>query len=134
MRFGLLLLAAASASLIAAGAVTGQEAAPSAAAAAGDAEAGKEAFKLSCRGCHTTVIAPTLRGVAGRKIASVEGFGGYTAALRAKGEETWTAASLDAFLKAPAAFAPGTSMMLSVPDDAARADLVAYLLSLEAPS
>jgi len=52
---------------------------------------------------------------------------GYTAALRALGG-VWTPERLDAWLAAPAAMAPGTSMgFRGVPDPLDRADLIAYL-------
>lgn len=99
----------------------------------GDAEAGAEIYAAQCKGCHTVSIAPTLRGVANRPIASVADFGGYSTALKARSGEAWTAKALDAFLTAPGTFAPGTRMVMAVPDAQARADLVAYLLSLPPP-
>lgn len=99
----------------------------------GDEEAGAELFATQCRGCHTVSIAPTLRGVLGRKIAAVPGFGGYSAALQAKADQSWTVENLDAFLKAPAAFAPGTRMVMAVPDAQARADIIAYVRTLPPP-
>lgn len=101
--------------------------------AEGDAEAGAEIYAAQCRGCHTVSIAPTLRGVADRPIAGVAAFGGYSPALKAKSAQTWTVANLDAFLAAPAAFAPGTRMVMSVADPQARADLIAYIRSLPPP-
>ena len=106
---------------------------PPAAPPPGDEEAGREAFAAQCRVCHAGAIAPALRGVVGRPIASVADFGGYSEGLKRHASETWTEASLDAFLKAPADFAPGTRMLMAVPDDKARADIVAYLKALAAP-
>lgn len=100
---------------------------------AGDEEAGAEIYAAQCRGCHTVSIAPTLRGVADRPIASVADFGGYSAALKAKAGEAWTANNLEAFLTAPASFAPGTRMVMAVPDAQARADVIAYIRSLPPP-
>lgn len=99
----------------------------------GDEEAGAEIYAAQCRGCHTVSIAPTLRGVADRPIASVTGFGGYSDAMKAKAGQTWTVANLDAFLTAPAAFAPGTRMVMSVADPQARADVIAYIRALPPP-
>lgn len=96
----------------------------------GDVEAGAELYAAQCKGCHTVSIAPTLRGVAERRIASVTDFGGYSPGLKAKGAETWTAANLDAFLTAPPVFAPGTRMVMSVSDGQARADIIAYIRTL----
>ena len=112
----------------------GSSAAPGQAPAAGDPEAGKAIYNADCRPCHSVSIAPTLRGVGGRPIASVAAFGGYTAGLKAKSAETWTPERLDAFLKAPAAFAPGTMMIKATPDDKARADVIAYLMTLKPPA
>lgn len=103
------------------------------AAVAGDAEAGGEVYAAQCKGCHTVSIAPTLRGVAERPIASVADFGGYSPALKAKAGESWTPRNLDAFLAAPGAFAPGTRMVLSIPDPQVRADVIAYLRTLPPP-
>jgi len=99
----------------------------------GDVEAGADIYATQCKGCHTVSIAPTLRGVADRPIASVADFSGYSAALKAKSGETWTAKNLGAFLSAPAAFAPGTRMVMTVADPQARADVIAYIRSLPPP-
>lgn len=99
----------------------------------GDEEAGAELYATQCRGCHTVSIAPTLRGIADRPVASVAGFGGYSDALKAKAGQAWTPENLDAFLAAPATFAPGTRMVMSVTDPQARADVIAYIRSLPPP-
>jgi cytochrome c len=98
----------------------------------GDAEAGAELYAVQCKGCHTVSIAPSLRGVADRPIASVADFGGYSDALKGKTGAAWTVENLDAFLKAPAVFAPGTRMVAAVADPQARADIIAYIRSLPA--
>jgi cytochrome c len=74
-----------------------------------------------------------LRGVIGRPIASVAEFSGYSDGLKSKGAETWSAANLDAFLTAPAAFAPGTLMVKSLPDAQQRADVIAFIATLPPP-
>jgi len=99
----------------------------------GDEEAGAEIYAAQCRGCHTVSIAPTLRGVADRPIASVADFGGYSDGLKARSAETWTAQNLDAFLAAPQAFAPGSRMVMAVADPQARADVIAYVRTLPPP-
>jgi cytochrome c len=93
---------------------------------------GGQLFAMQCKMCHqaaSTAMAPSLAGVAGRKIASAADFT-YSPALKAK-EGTWTAANLDAFLKAPQAFAPGTKMPISVPSDENRAAIIDYLKTLK---
>jgi cytochrome c len=101
-----------------------------AAAAPALAADGAQLFNLQCKMCHGgTPMAPSLAGVAGAPIASKEGFA-YSPALKGKGG-TWTDANLDAFLKAPSAFAPGTKMMISVPSDENRAAIIGYLKTLK---
>jgi cytochrome c len=107
--------------------------ASSASDVAGDPEAGAETYTTVCKGCHGVSIAPTLRGVIGRPIAGVTTFAGYSDALKAKSSMTWTEANLDAFLTAPATFAPGTLMTQTIPEAQRRADLIAYLATLPPP-
>ena len=96
----------------------------------GDAEAGADLYNSVCKGCHGVNIGPTLRGVVGRRIASVESFQGYSAALKALKDRTWTPELLDKFLQGPGELAPGTLMTQVVPDAQTRADLIAYLATL----
>ena len=104
-------------------------------AAAQDAAAGKTAFAVRCGGCHqvgTTASAgsgPLLKGVVGRKIASLTDFT-YSPALKAKGG-VWSAANLDAFLTSPIKFAPGGKMYTAVTAPADRANLIAYLKTVK---
>ncbi len=91
---------------------------------------GAQLFNMQCKMCHGgTPMAPSLAGVAGGPIAGKEGFA-YSTALKGKGG-TWTDENLDAFLKSPSAFAPGTKMMISVPGEADRAAIIAYLKTLK---
>lgn len=99
----------------------------------GDAEAGAELYSTECRGCHSVSIAPTLRGVIGRPIASVAAFTGYSDGLKAKSSEIWSEANLDSFLTAPSAFAPGTLMVKAFADPQQRADVIAYIATLPPP-
>lgn len=90
---------------------------------------GGQLFNMQCRMCHSGgIMGPSLTGVAGGKVAA-SSFN-YSPALKAKGGE-WTDENLDAFLKGPAAFAPGTRMMLSVPIDENRAAIITYLKTLK---
>ena len=83
-----------------------------------------------CRGCHEvsltgTALGPNLRGVFGRKVAS--GNYPYTPSLRSAGG-SWTPERLDAFLRDPSRFAPGTAMTYGgVQDSATRRKLIEYL-------
>jgi cytochrome c len=95
---------------------------------------GKALFDDKCAGCHTvgaasTDSAPTLKGVVGRKIASLADFQ-YSAALKAKGG-VWTDASLNAFLASPKTFAPGTQMFGGAPDPADRQAIIGYLKTVK---
>jgi len=102
-----------------------------AAAPEGDAARGNALFKEQCALCHPNDGAggrgPDLRGVSGRKAASA-GFS-YSPALRSK-NWTWDDSHLDRYLKNPAAAVPGTAMPLSVPDRKDRANIIAYLNTL----
>jgi len=94
---------------------------------------GAQLFNMQCKLCHqpsgSTAMAPSLAGIAGSKIASKTAFN-YSPALKARGG-TWTDDNLNAFLKAPAAFAPGTKMFAAVPSDENRAAIVDYLKTLK---
>jgi cytochrome c len=100
---------------------------------AADVESGK-AVSLLCQACHSLKpgekhIGPTLYGVLGRRSGSVPEFE-YSPAMKSAGK-TWNRKTLDAFLKGPATFIPGTKMPLAgVPDATDRADLIAYLSQL----
>jgi|TARA_R100000935_G_scaffold48554_1_gene73195 cytochrome c len=107
-------------------------AAPGLAQAQAAASTGARLFNLQCKTCHgdkSTPAGPTLTGVAGAPIAARSDFN-YSAALKAKGG-TWTDAALDAYLAKPMAFAPGTRMMVAVPDANNRAAIVAYMKTLK---
>jgi cytochrome c len=69
-----------------------------------------------CLSCHAfrpdepELEGPSLWGVVGRPVASVEGYE-YSGALAAKGG-TWTRERLDRWIAGPAAVTPGTKMTL----------------------
>lgn len=112
-----------SASLLAAGAMSATP------AAAAD---GAKVFNLQCRTCHaakSSVAGPSLNGVAGRRIAGLSDFA-YSSALKSKGG-SWTDAALDAYLAAPAKFAPGGRMFNAVAAPGDRAAVIAYLKTLK---
>jgi cytochrome c len=109
-------------------------AAPMAAQAA-DAAKGATLVKQRCSVCHSLVVdtgprpGPSMKGLAGRKAASVPNFK-YSPALQKSGI-TWTPAKLDQFLAAPSKAVPGTFMAIAVPNPTERADIVAYLSTLK---
>jgi glucose/arabinose dehydrogenase/cytochrome c2 len=100
-----------------------------------DASTGKAVFRQRCSVCHTAesgddggAQGPSLSGVFGRPAASAPQFS-YTQALR-DSKLTWDAPTLKHFLGAPTNVVPGTSMVLAVPDEADRDNLIAYFQSL----
>jgi cytochrome c len=101
--------------------------------AGGDAALGEKVF-VKCKACHenekgVNKIGPTLKGVVGRKTASIEGFA-YSEGMKAKGAagQVWDEATLTTYLPDPKAFVPGTKMAfagLKNPDDVA--NVIAFL-------
>ncbi|MDZ7857912.1 MAG: c-type cytochrome [Sphaerotilus sp.] len=98
----------------------------------GDAERGALAWEARCSGCHsveTDRIGPRHAGVFGRRAGSVSGFD-YSPALR-QSRLVWDAATLDRWLSNPEALAPGQRMGVRLGDPAIRADVIAYLATLD---
>ncbi|HXQ14438.1 MAG TPA: c-type cytochrome [Caulobacteraceae bacterium] len=97
------------------------------------AATGQDVFNDKCGDCHTVAppsgTAPALRGVVGRKVASLTDFQ-YSDALKAKGG-TWTEAALDAFIANPKTYAPGTQMTAGAADAADRKAIIDYLKSAQ---
>ncbi len=88
-----------------------------------------------CVACHTfkeggkAGVGPNLYNTVGSPHGHMEGYS-YSAALKAK-EGPWTFDELDAWLKKPSAYAPGTKMgYAGLADPKKRADVIAYLRSL----
>ncbi len=101
------------------------------AANAADASAGRTFFRAQCALCHTAepndnggAQGPNLHGVLGRKAATGPGFT-YTPAMKSSGL-TWDAATLERFLAAPTTVVPGTAMVIPVPQQSDRENIVAY--------
>jgi cytochrome c len=100
-------------------------------ALAQDAGRGKAVFE-QCAACHSFEpghgeLGPHLKGIIGRKSASVEDFI-YSPAMR-RANVSWTPELLEAFLKDPQAppFRGNRMPFAGIPDAQARADLIAYL-------
>jgi cytochrome c len=98
------------------------------------AATGQDVFNDKCGDCHTvdaaSGTAPSLKGVVGRKIASLSDFQ-YSDALKAKAGGAWTETTLDAFLADPKTFAPGTVMYGGAPDPADRKAIIDYLKTVK---
>lgn len=98
-----------------------------------DVANGQSVFR-QCAACHfadkeQNRVGPHLVNVLGREIASVEGFA-YSNALQGLDGE-WTLEKLDGWLEAPMQYAKGTKMgFMGVKDQQARADVIAYIESL----
>lgn len=100
-----------------------------------DTNAGKLLFRERCSVCHTAesgdnggAQGPSLIGLMGRAAASSPQFS-YTTALR-DSKLTWDAATLKRFLAAPTGVVPGTAMVLAVPGESDRDNLIAYFQSV----
>lgn len=106
---------------------------PTAAFADGDAAAGAKIFK-KCAACHTATeaknkIGPSLMGVVGRPVASLEDFK-YSDAMKKHAEEapTWTEEALTTYLHDPKGVVKGTKMIfVGLKKDQEIADVIAYL-------
>jgi cytochrome c len=107
-------------------------AAISAPAMAGDPVHGQELYESRCIACHSpdaNRVGPRHRGVVGRVSGTVPDFN-YSKALKTA-QVTWDEQSLDQWLTNPQAFIPGQKMNFRVSDPADRADLIAYLRTLQ---
>lgn len=102
--------------------------------ATGDAAKG-EALFAKCTSCHTinsggaAGIGPNLFGVVGKPVGKHAAGFAYSDALGSHGGD-WSFENLDAWLKSPKAFAPGTKMSfagLSKGED--RANIILYMLA-----
>ena len=101
--------------------------------AEGNAANGAKVFN-KCKACHENEkglnkVGPTLKGVVGRKAASVADYK-YSEAMLAKRTDgvVWDEATLAAYLPDPKAFVPKTKMSfagLKKPEEVA--DIIAYL-------
>ncbi|GAB1260623.1 c-type cytochrome [Aurantivibrio plasticivorans] len=99
----------------------------------GNVKSGSKIYSTICKGCHGVSIAPTLRGVIGRTVASEPNYPNYSDAIKAKQPMTWSKENISRFLIAPQKFIPGTQMVQIIDDPQKRADIVAFLEILPPP-
>ncbi len=91
-----------------------------------------------CRSCHSVepgkhLIGPSLAGIFGSPAGDIEGYN-FSPAMKQSGI-VWDEAKLDAYIKAPQEVVPGTKMTYpGLKNDAQRAEVVAYLKSLQTPA
>jgi cytochrome c len=105
--------------------------------ASADVAAGEALAKKLCAACHTfndggkNGVGPNLYGVINRAHGAVAGYNASNA-IKAK-EGPWTYEEMNAWLKKPSAYAPGTKMAFAgINSDKQRADIILYLRSLAA--
>jgi cytochrome c len=99
-----------------------------------DADRGAALFKRICSTCHQvaqprSLAAPHLIGIVGRKIGSVEGFA-YSQSFKAT-DGVWDETKLNAYIANPGEVIKGTKMIIKVPSETDRTDIVAYLATVK---
>ncbi|CAN5774293.1 hypothetical protein BH23PSE1_BH23PSE1_10940 [soil metagenome] len=96
-------------------------------------EQGFGLYQQNCRTCHVMAegehrLGPSLHGVVGREVGSVEGFN-FSGSL-ANASEVWDEDLLDAFIENPDAVFSGNQMLYQgMPSEDNRAALIAYIIS-----
>lgn len=101
-------------------------------ASAGDAAHGEELYNSRCVACHSpdaNRVGPRHRGVVGRTAGSLPDFN-YSKAVKNSGV-VWSEETLNKWLTNPQAFIPGQRMNFKVVDPTDRADIIAYLKTLQ---
>jgi cytochrome c len=103
--------------------------------AAGDPAAGAKVFERTCTSCHSFdqgalgKQGPHLRGIMGRKVASVRGFI-YSDALKNL-DFSWTAQTMHDYLANPIDYAPGSKKIMPVKDAQQLENVLAYLAEMQ---
>lgn len=99
-------------------------------AGAAQTQDGEIAFRRRCAACHTVEegvnrSGPSLANLYGRVAGTLEG-ARFSAPMRNSGL-IWDAETLEAFLAAPRALVPGTTMTLTIRDEAERRSIAEFL-------
>jgi cytochrome c len=105
--------------------------------ATADLAAGEALAKKQCAACHTfneggrNGVGPNLYGIINRPHGAVPGYNASDALKKKEGP--WTYEEMNAWLKKPSTYAPGTKMAFAgINSDKQRADIILYLRSLAA--
>lgn len=104
---------------------------PAAARAGGDPAHGQVLYRSQCMTCHSVDyngVGPAHKGVFGRRAGSLPNYN-YSPALKAAGM-VWNEATLEKWLRNPEQLVPGQKMGVMVQSPEDRADLIAYLKTL----
>lgn len=102
----------------------------------GDVKKGQKVFKKKCRSCHRVkegknAAGPHLFGIVGRASGSVEGYRGYSKAMRSA-NIVWDEENLAAYLKKPKKFLPGSKMQFAgLKKDKDIVNILAFLKTLK---
>ena len=99
--------------------------------ASGNAQTGAALYQQHCAACHnidSNKIGPAHRGVVGRRVGSLAGYH-YSAELAAS-RLRWTPQTLNKWLTNPEDLVAGQRMGFSIESEQERADLIAYLATL----
>lgn len=104
---------------------------PMAAHAGGDPAHGQVLYRSQCMSCHSVDyngVGPAHKGVFGRRAGSLANYN-YSPALKAAGL-VWSETTLEQWLRDPEQLVPGQKMGVMVQSAQDRADLIAYLKTL----
>lgn len=96
-----------------------------------EAERGARVYDLVCKSCHVTQVGPTLQGIIGRPVASIEGYAYSEAMLADRDQAEWTPGRIKSYIMGPMQMYPEGRMVME-PLSAEDADaVVAYLHELQ---
>lgn len=103
--------------------------------AQGNPKKGADTFAEECGDCHSASgknkKGPSLMGLNGRQAGSLTDYAGYSDAMKQSGI-TWTPEKIDAYIAQPKKVVSGGKMKYDgLSDSKARADVIAYVLSLK---